>query len=208
MAPSGPRAQRNARGSTTLNKTTGRPSGIKKRGAGGSTKADRDGDLDMDTPAAPNGPGRGRNQANNKSAPPTGPRRSARSAPAGGRGPKPTTRAADMVKKIIEGGSGNMSSRIAAGIDTSGRHNRSSRPVNAANTMTLKIGGLKDSKAANNEGGGLRELVIFLERKASSVGKLERPVRVKKVSQHIRSDRLEFLGVTKRHRLSIFVVMP
>ncbi|KAM0819513.1 hypothetical protein AB5N19_05329 [Seiridium cardinale] len=184
MAPSGPRGQRNARGSTTLNKTTGRPSGIKKRGAGGPTKVDRDGDLEMDVPsAAATSSGRGNRQPSNKgAAPPTGPRRSTRSVPAGGRGPKPTTRAADMVKKIIEGGSGNMSTRIAAGIDTSTRHTRSSRPINAANTMTLKIGGLKDSKAASNEGGGLRELIIFLERKASVVGKLGRPVRVKKSS--------------------------
>jgi nuclear RNA export factor len=193
MAPSGPRAQRNTRGATTLNKSTGRPSGIRKRGAGGLTKTDRDGDMDMDTPAAAGGPGRGSRGSNPKSAVPTGPRRSARSAPAGGRGPKPTTRAADMVKKIIEGGSGNMSSRIAAGIDTSTRHNRSSRPINAANITTLKIGGLQNSKAASNEGGGLRELIIFIERKASVVGKLDRPVRIKKVSVHIRSDHIGFL---------------
>ncbi|KAH6660007.1 hypothetical protein BKA67DRAFT_546481 [Truncatella angustata] len=187
MAPSGPRAQRNARGSSSLNKTQGRPSGIKKRGAGGPTKTDRDGDLVMDAPAA-GGPGRGNRQSNaNKSAaPPTGPRRSARSAPAGGRAPRPTSRAADMVKKIIEGGSGNMSSRVAAGIDTSGRHTRSSRPINAAHTMTLRIGGLKNSKAASNDDGGLRDLIIFLERKASTVGKTNRPVHIKKSS--IRGD--------------------
>ncbi|KAF7536350.1 hypothetical protein G7054_g4630 [Neopestalotiopsis clavispora] len=189
MAPSGPRAQRNnARGATTLNKTTGRPSGIKKRGAGGFTKTDRDGDLDMDTSAGASGSGRGTRQSktNNKPDAPTGPRRSTRSAPAGGRGPKPTTRAADMVKKIVEGGSGNLSSRIAAGIDTSTRHTRSSRPINGANITTLRIGGLKDSKAASNEGGGLRELIIFVERKASVVGKLARSIRVKKSS--IRGD--------------------
>jgi nuclear RNA export factor len=93
-----------------------------------------------------------------------------------------------MVKKIVEGGSGNLSSRIAAGIDTSTRHTRSSRPINGANITTLRIGGLKDSKAASNEGGGLRELIIFVERKASVVGKLARSIRVKKVSAHIRSD--------------------
>lgn len=189
MAPSGPRAQRNARPPATQNKGTSRPGGIKKRNAGGPTKTDRDGDLDMDPSAAAGGPGRGRQQqqqqTNNKSAPPTGPRRSTRSAPAGGRGPKPTTRAADMVKKIIEGGTGNLSSRIAAGIDTSTRHTRSSRPINAANTTTLQIGGLKNSKAASNEGGGLRELIIFLERKASAVGKLNHAVRIKKVSLYI-----------------------
>ncbi|KAI0159431.1 mRNA export factor mex67 [Pestalotiopsis sp. NC0098] len=187
MAPSGPRAQRNARGATPSNKTTGRPSGIKKRGGGGPTKADRDGDLDMDAPAAGGGPGRGARQPkNNKSdAPPSGPRRSTRNAPSSNRGPKPA-RAADMVKKIIEGSSGNMSSRIAAGIDASTRHTRSSRPINGANIATLRIGGLKDSKAANNEGGGLRELIIFVERKASVVGKLARSVRVKKSS--IRGD--------------------
>lgn len=198
MAPSGPRAQRNARGGTTTqNKTAGRPGGIKKRGASGPIRTDRDGDLDMDAAAAAaaSGSGRGRQQTNNKSAPPTGPRRSTRSAPAaGGRGPKPTTRAADMVKKIVESGSGNLSSRIAAGIDTSTRHARSSRPINGANTMSLQIGGLKSSKAANNEDGGLRDLVIFLERKASAVGRLDRAVRIKKVSLYIRSNRLESLG--------------
>lgn len=208
MAPSGPRGQRNVRGATALNKTTGRPSGIKKRGAGGPTRTDRDGDLDMDVAAAAGGSGRGNRQPSNKPAVPTGPRRSTRSAPPGGRAPKSTTRAADMVKKIIEGGSGNMSSRIAAGIDTSTRHTRSSRPINAANTMTLRIGGLKDSKAASNEGGGLRELIIFLERKASTVGKLNQPVRVKKVSLYIRSDRLGFLGGYEATPHLHFVFMP
>lgn len=113
-----------------------------------------------------------------------------------------------MVKKIIEGSSGNMSSRIAAGIDSSTRHTRSSRPINGANIATLRIGGLKDSKAASNEGGGLRELIIFVERKASVVGKLARSVRVKKVSPHIRSERLDFLRGYEATPTLQFVVMP
>lgn len=196
MPPSAPRAQRNARANNSLSKTTGRPSGIKKRGTGGPVRTDRDGDLDMGAHTLANGPSRGGRQASKASDPPTGPRRSTRSAPAGGRAPKPTTRAADMVKKIIESGSGNMTSRITAGI-------RGSRPINAANTMTLKIGGLKDSKAANNEGGGLNDLLIFIERKASTAGKSGRAVRVKKVSQHIRNDGLGYLeGSTERRQLS------
>lgn len=46
--------------------------------------------------------------------------------------------------------------------------------------MTLRVEGLKSSKAANNEGGGLKELLNFLERKAQSVAKTSRPIRIKK----------------------------
>ncbi|KAI1845682.1 hypothetical protein JX266_008293 [Neoarthrinium moseri] len=182
MAPSGPRAQRNTRNPSAPTKPGGRSGGIKKRGAGGPVRTDRDGDLDMDAPAAKGGAGRGNRppNTNGTSAPPTGPRRSTRSAPAGGRAPKPTTRAADMVKKIVEsGGSGNLSSRIAAGRDTSSRHTRS-RPVNGVDRVTLVVRGLKESKASSNDGGGLRDLLIFLERKAATVGKLHRTVKINK----------------------------
>ncbi|KAH8675679.1 mRNA export factor mex67 [Xylariales sp. PMI_506] len=180
MAPSGPRSQRNARNASSTSKPA-RSGGISKRRAGGPTKTDRDGDLDMDAMAASNGAGRGKPQNNNNtSSAPTGPRRSTRSTTTGGRPPKPTTKAAEMVKRIITGGTGSLSARIGAGIDPSSRHNRASRPINAADTMVLKVGGLKQSRAASNEGGGLKELLAFLERKAASAGKLARTIRIKK----------------------------
>lgn len=57
------------------------------------------------------------------------------------------------------------------------------------NKTTLKIRGLKDSKAANNPDGGLRSLLDFLERKASR----ERPITLGKV----RRRRFPFLLVLR-----------
>ncbi|KAI0136567.1 TAP domain-containing protein [Xylariales sp. AK1849] len=180
MPPSGPRNQRSARNSGGNSKTGGR--GINKRRAGGPARIDRDGDLDMDTPAvATNGAGRGSLRAkNNNVSVPTGPRHATRSTTAGARPPKASSRAEAMVKRIINNGTGDLSSRISAGIDPSGRQSRSSRPINATNSMMLKVAGLKNSRAAHNDGGGLKELLGFLERKAANAGKLNRTVRIKK----------------------------
>ncbi|ORY65823.1 TAP domain-containing protein, partial [Pseudomassariella vexata] len=150
--------------------------GISKRRGGGATRIDRDGDLDMDAPVV-NGAARG-----TKDSPaPTEPgRRSTRSTTTSCRPPKPTTRAQQAVARVISSGTGSLASRISSGIDTSSRAGRASRPINAADTMTLKVDGLKTSRAVTNSDGGLKALLTFLERKAATVGKLSRTVRIKK----------------------------
>lgn len=64
----------------------------------------------------------------------------------------------------------------------------------SGNNTTLKVLGLKSSRAATNADGGVRSLIEFLEKKATNVkttgsdrGRRVRPVAIKKVCQGIRS---------------------
>lgn len=64
----------------------------------------------------------------------------------------------------------------------------------SGNSVTLKILGLKNSRAASNADGGMRSLLDFLEKKATNVktsgsdrGRRVRPVLIKKVCQGIQS---------------------
>jgi len=87
----------------------------------------------------------------------------------GGRGRLPASR-----------GAGRASSRVTQNVrdyagDRVGQGNGSKAQFNR---KTLKILGLRDSKAATNPDGGLRNLLEFLERKAS---KDKRPVTIGKV---------------------------
>ncbi len=175
MAPTGPRngtapPPRRAPGGGKTQR-----GGIAKRRAGGPVKVDRDGDLDMDTAAG------GSKRTNHPAA--NGPARSKKPPSTTGRAPKPTAKAQQIINKVITSGGGGLPSRLSNGTGSS----RAGRQVNALNSVTLKVEGLKSSKAANNEGGGLKELLTFLERKAHHVGKLTRPVRIKKVCVSIRS---------------------
>ncbi|KAK8125235.1 uncharacterized protein PG998_000994 [Apiospora kogelbergensis] len=175
MAPTGPRngAPRNSARGAGSGKAATR-GGIAKRRSGGPIRVDRDGDLDMDTSAAG---GRGKK---NNSAPAGSARKTTRTNATSSRPSRPTTKASHMVAKVIQGGTGSLHSRISQGIDPSSRHTRSSRPINGTNTKTLIVEGLQHSKAKDNEGGGLKELLIFLERKATTAGKLSHSVRIKK----------------------------
>ncbi|CAJ2501579.1 Uu.00g044320.m01.CDS01 [Anthostomella pinea] len=172
-APSGARNPRNS--ATNGGKATTR-SGVAKRRGAGAVRTDRDGDLDMDGPTGTNGSSRGGRRGNNHSAqsgqasrPPP------RSAATSSRGPRPTAKAQQIIQRALNGGPGGMSSRI-----TSARDRR------APATMTLVVEGLMSSKAASNEGGGLKELLTFLERKAQTVGQTARHIRIKK--SHIKGD--------------------
>ena len=142
----------------------------------------------MDTSAAG---GRGKK---NNSAPAGSARKTTRTNATSSRPSRPTTKASHMVAKVIQGGTGSLHSRISQGIDPSSRHTRSSRPINGTNTKTLIVEGLQHSKAKDNEGGGLKELLIFLERKATTAGKLSHSVRIKKVSANIQSRSKAYLG--------------
>lgn len=104
-------------------------------------RTDRDGDVSMDVPATRSQTGK----------PPTGPSgRGGRSA-RGGRSTQASSRLAQNLKNHLGDAKG-----------------RGSKPQ--YNKTTLKILGLKSSKAANNPDGGLRSLLDFLERKSSKGG--------------------------------------
>jgi nuclear RNA export factor len=185
MAPTGPRNSGHRGGPTPKGgKNTTRGSGISKRKSE-NVKIDRDGDLDMDAAAASrraarsNAPTRSRNPTS--SAKPSNASRHS----------KPSANAQKVVQKIITSGSGaSLSSRLASGMAPSARPSRANRQVNGANTTTLKVEGLKQSRAAANDGGGLKELLTFLERKAQTVGKTTRNIRIKKVCYRFRSEDL------------------
>lgn len=160
----------------------------------------------MDAAAANAAGGRGK-----KSNPtPTGStRKSTRTNAPSSRPARPTTKASHMVAKVIQGGTGSLHSRISQGIDPSSRHTRSSRPINGTNNKTLIVEGLQHSRARDNEGGGLKELLIFLERKATTAGKLNHSVRIKKVCVYPKSKQIVSGGsggVTKQRIISNFVM--
>ncbi|KAI0482294.1 hypothetical protein GGR56DRAFT_619364 [Xylariaceae sp. FL0804] len=166
MAPSGPRkgsAPRNGRQQNpTERKSRG---GISKR-QGRGTKIDRDGDLDMDASVGAGGPSMKRG----KNPPPNGPASRGSTRP-----PRPTAKAQQIIQRVVNGGGHDSTSRVA-----SLRSARSGRKTEAPNVITLSVEGLKASKASSNEGGGLKDLLIFLERKASTIGQSSRAIRIKK----------------------------
>jgi hypothetical protein len=138
--PTGPRAG-------TSNRTSLRPTrggGVGKRR--GIPRTDRDGDVSMDSVLAGN--------------PPTGPSgqpsRGSRGARGGrGRGGR-------------GGGPTRASSRLAQNVrNYVSEQDGTTRSTKGQPKVSIKILGLKDSKAANNPDGGLRSLLDFLERKAS-----------------------------------------
>ncbi|KAI0506101.1 hypothetical protein F5B22DRAFT_478631 [Xylaria bambusicola] len=167
MAPMGPkkgsapnaRALRNGQTSTSKGSSRG---GISKRQNARPLKVDRDGDLNMDASAMGNSsrsqPKRSNNNATS-SGPPT--RTSSRN-------PRPTAKAQQIIQRALNGDSSQISAR------------RSSRRTDVVPPVTLRVQGLKDSKASSNEGGGLKELLTFLERKSQTVGHAPRPIRIKK----------------------------
>lgn len=164
--PTGPRNGAASGNGGGAGKGSGR-GGLAKRRTG-STRTDRDGDLDMG--ASTKVAGAKISKRTDNSTKSTGGQSS-------GRPTRPTRKAQNIVEKAITRGTGGLSARALGGMAPSGRGLRSqSQP-----SITLKVEGLKSSRAAQNEGGGLRELLTFIERKATTVGKVSRQVRVKKV---------------------------
>lgn len=145
--PTGPRAG----GTTNTTRTSLRPTrgaGVGKRRA--TPRTDRDGDVSMDSVAADSAP--------------TSP------AAHSGRGGTRGNRGARAGKG---GSSGRSSTRLVQNVRNYASEHFKLRPFN----VTIKVLGLKDSKAANNPDGGLRSLLDFLERKASK----ERPITLSRV---------------------------
>lgn len=82
----------------------------------------------------------------------------------------------------------------------------------SGNSATLKVLGLKSSRAATNSDGGVRSLLEFLEKKATNIkttgsgpGRRVRPVVIKKVCQGIRSMGTGGFAASPR---SILVILP
>ncbi|KYK57671.1 mRNA export factor mex67 [Drechmeria coniospora] len=181
MAPRGPRASRpgrDARGGSAKPSSRG---GIQKRK--GATKIDGDGDLDMDTAAK-------RARTNAESSAPRA-RQSAR--PATSRNPRGASRVSqNIVRHLKDVDSSTLSSRISDPATT-----RSARGRGRATDLTyLRVRGLKQSKAARNQDGGLSDLLSFLERKASSFagGQHSRSVMIRR--SHAAGDYV-FIGASK-----------
>ncbi|KAI1421011.1 hypothetical protein F5Y12DRAFT_69955 [Xylaria sp. FL1777] len=167
MAPMGPKkgSAPSSRGTRSAQANTAKASsrgGISKRRAAGSLKVDRDGDLNMDASAMTNASQSQPKRSKNNSAPSGAITRTS------SRNPRPTAKAQQIIQRVINGDTSQISSRRA------GRH------TDTVPTVTIKVEGLKASKAASNEGGGLKELLTFLERKSQSVGHIARPIRIKK----------------------------
>ena len=159
--PTGPRGgtsttTRQTRSSTGASRPPAR-GGIAKRGRGPAPRVDRDGDLVMD-PAAGNKSGAGINKNT-----------STRRGTTRSSGPKANTRLQQNLARQLGG-------------DTSQVPNAPSAAKLAANNTTLKVLGVKSSKAATNPDGGEKRLLEFLERKASTLkGPSRRHVTIKKV---------------------------
>ncbi|KAH8815064.1 hypothetical protein F5884DRAFT_770939 [Xylogone sp. PMI_703] len=139
--------------------------GIQKR-RGGSVRVDRDGDLVMDAAAASN-----RNKT-------TLTRHDGRPSPA--RGGSMTGQG--------RGGLGSQRSQqaILRGLNTR-QANVLETHISRPTSTTIRVDGLRSSKAASNADGGLESLLAFLERKASGLdAKSNRTVKIKK--SHMEGD--------------------
>ncbi|GAP85936.1 putative mRNA export factor mex67 [Rosellinia necatrix] len=175
MAPMGPkkgptpstRGARNPQASTTKASTRG---GISKRRGAGPLRVDRDGDLNMDPSATANAAQSHSKRSKKNSTPSATTARGSSS-----RNPRPTATAQQLIQRFIN----NETHRVSS-------NTRSGRRVDIPPPVTLRVEGLKRSKAASNEDGGLRDLLIFLERKAQSIDHISRPIRIKK--SHISGD--------------------
>ncbi|KAF6813612.1 mRNA export factor mex67 [Colletotrichum sojae] len=166
--PRAPRAMASQPARETRSSTMGAKSrgggGIQKR-KGGRTQTDRDGDLDMGSGAAAGGARRPNNKpatadANNS--------RSQRSTRSGGAPNKPGSKVQQAIARHLNTGDG---SDLV-----------SKRRPQSTGLVWVKVKGLLESKAASNSDGGLRDLLTFLERKATTLSGRNKQVVIKKSS--------------------------
>lgn len=175
--PTGPR------GSSPARRGLGR-GGIQKRRAG-PLKVDKDGDLVMDQELGVEMVGRGVGRSEDS--------RSSRGRAAGRGGQGSGTSRSNFLAQqtqqaIIRGLESHqanvLESRISQGA-ISGRGGSSRKDGQRdpqAPLVSLRVRGLKESKAASNPDGGLKDLLSFLERKATGLDvEHNKPVRIKKV---------------------------
>ncbi|KAI9053624.1 hypothetical protein LZ554_002578 [Drepanopeziza brunnea f. sp. 'monogermtubi'] len=170
MLSAPPPPPRGPRGSAPHARGRGR-GGIQKRRADGPARVDRDGDLNMDSAASASQSrsGRGRMEPVRSARTPTGPStrtpgaRSAQSNRTSG------VRLAQSGRHGAAGRGGRVSvseRSIVRGLGAQQGNLCESR-ITTIRPSRLQIGGLSESKAANNPDGGLASLLGFLERKAS-----------------------------------------
>ena len=163
--PRGPRggATRTSRNQAGRNVTrTSSRGGIQKR-KHANNKTDMDGDLDMD------GEGRRAKRSGVGDANSSKPSRSTRSSTAA------SNRQAEALVRHLNG-----NPSVASRVSTSKRGLQKALPGLA----WLVVKGLKESKAASNPGGGVQDLLRFLERKASGLAdrKSTKTIAIKQVS--------------------------
>lgn len=178
--PTGPRGGSTAASTRSTRSSTGNTrgssqssgrgrGGIAKRGRSSTGRVDRDGDLVMDAGAGAKSSARISKSSNT----PTRRGASKSNGPARASGPKPNTRLQQNLVRHLGG-------------DTSQVPRAASARV-ASNNTTLKVLGLKSSRAVSNPDGGVKDLLLFLEKKASNIkhpngsGRSARPVLIKKV---------------------------
>lgn len=170
MAPRGRGSAtgREARSAAKANGAKTSRGGIQKRGR--TKRIDGDGDLDMDSTARTRKPAAA-------SASTTRTRPTTRSTVnLNSKGPSRT--AQNVLKQLANGTAGSLAARVSRG----GPRGKS-RQQNTAGLSFLRVGGLKQSRASNNPGGGLTDLLAFLERKAASFGTgKKKNIAIKKVS--------------------------
>ncbi|KAH7163085.1 hypothetical protein B0J13DRAFT_29477 [Dactylonectria estremocensis] len=167
-APSGRETRSSAAKSKTAKTTRG---GIQKRGRG-STRTDGDGDLDMDSAGArakKTTPSGGSNAPRTRASTRTAASLSAKA---------PSRTAQNVLKHLTNGSAASLASRVSGG-------KGKGRQQDWSNLTFLRVGGLKQSKAASNPGGGLNDLLAFMERKATSFlpvtgGRHKRSIAIKK----------------------------
>lgn len=185
--PSGPRAARGTRHSSTPSR-----GGIQKR-RGGPVRVDKDGDLDMDAAAA-RGAGRGAGRTRDRGGRGRGPFQAPNNGSSSGRDTSrhsPNNGGVNVAvfqKALLRGmGAGDAIMRgprnglRMTGIldEATGRDNgrgRNDGPVQ------ILVRGWRESKAASNPDGGIKDLIAFLERKATAPNSsANEAVRIRKV---------------------------
>ncbi|EQB57579.1 TAP domain-containing protein [Colletotrichum gloeosporioides Cg-14] len=170
--PRAPRAMASQPARETRSSTTGAKSrgggGIQKR-RGGRTATDKDGDLDMGSSAGGSGPRRANNRSSAGDSNNSRPQRPTRS---GGPPTKPGSKVHQAIARHLDTGDG--------------ADLVSKRRPQSTGLVWLSVKGLKESKAAKNEDGGLRDLLTFLERKSTTLAGRRKTVVIKK--SNIRGD--------------------
>ena len=141
-----------------------RGGGIRKRGAGGPARIDRDGDLTMGQVSTTNGDTR-KNTASSRG----------RQAPTRGSRSKANTSTDHKLRQFLGAVDPQLASRIS-------EQPRKFREFH--HKKVLKITGLVESKAATNDDHGEKATVEFLERKATKM--TGRTVKISRVSIDIR----------------------
>lgn len=167
--PTGPR-----RGHHNAFSTRSTPRGGIQKRSGPSPRVDKDGDLDMEAGASGRGRGRGRGNRGGPSPQPLASSR--RNGPPGrsiGRPPGPRLDRAALQKAVMES--------LKSG-DVNINEIRSEPKVGGAisealgkrgprgGLVQISVSGWRESKAASNPGGGIKQLLDFLERKATAPG--------------------------------------